>query len=218
MDLAPPVSVKLDLHPLLMLTKQVPPCGIPDPFEGGCGLDDVGEEQRHQDSLSRPRHGARIGSRTSEVERHPRIVTHNPGVVTGWDLVHHVGTDFELASIGQLHLEPAGERDAQVVVGAAVRPDRGLDINRPAPAGLHHHAADHDVVELVDLGPSAGEVRSDLVRLIQLLALEAGHLRRILPRRAGRAGGDARLQSREDRAHPRAQRAGGLSLAPGGGT
>ena len=34
---------------------------------------------------------------------------------------------------------------------------------------------DHDVVELIDLGPPAGEVRANLIRTFELLVLESGH-------------------------------------------
>ena len=158
-----------------MPREQVAPSLVADALQGGGRLHDVGEQQRDQDPLAGPRRRSRVGARAGKIERHPCLVAHDPGFVTGRNLVDLVRAYVELRAILQLDVQDTGQSEPHVMVRAALRPDRRSDIDGPSPARFHDHPPDHDVVELKDLRAPPRQVWANLIRVLELLVLEAGH-------------------------------------------
>ena len=113
------------------------------------------------------------------------LVADDPAVVTGRDLEDHAWSDLA----GRAVLEPVAESpldaDADVVVLAQVSTRDGPDVLHPVPAGLEHHPADHDVVEVVDVDPPERR-RAGLVGSLERLRQETSHGSVLTPRASAR--------------------------------
>ena len=119
-----------------------------------------------------------------------RLVADDPAVVAGRDLEDHARADLAGRAVLQPVAEPPRDADADMVVLAQARARDGLDVLHPVPAGLEHHPADHEVVEVVDVD-APERCRADLVGILERLRLETGHLS-ILAQRV-HAGRDRRI-------------------------
>src|SRR6267378_2546587 len=75
------------------------------------------------------------GSRR-QVERHDRLVTHDPGIVPRLDHPHVASDVLLLAAVVASHVDASGRHDALVEHLAAVAADDRLHVLRPAPARL----------------------------------------------------------------------------------
>ena len=155
--------------------QHVAPCGVPDPFQRRRRIHDVGEENGREDALARPfrRDAERPGTRP--LQGHPRVVTHDPRVVTRWDLVDRVRQDVELVPVVGHDMHHPGDRVAEVVELAGRRSRHRRHVRRPSPA-RHVRGAPHDgLVELEDLGAAMRE-RPQLVRRGEGAGLQAWHV------------------------------------------
>src|SRR5687768_5768912 len=89
---------------------------------------DVGHEQRGHDTVVVATLVARERGAGLAVDRYPRLVTVDPGVMPGRDLVELVRLDKQLSAIAHLDAARPGDRVADVVVlaplGAGDRFDR----------------------------------------------------------------------------------------------
>ena len=94
-------------------------------------------------SIMLPRDTERPHAR--EIEGHERLLTDDPGIVSGRDLEGRLGPDLELTAVRHPDMEATGQRDPDMVVLAKLRPGDVLDLLGPVPAWAEDHAPDDDV-------------------------------------------------------------------------
>ena len=86
-----------------------------------------------------------------KVDRYPGCITHDPGVVPGWDLEDVSWADLELRAVGHLHSQMTLQRYPKVMVLTRFGTGDRLDVDGPAPTRLIRHPPDDDIVELHDV-------------------------------------------------------------------
>jgi hypothetical protein len=111
----------------------------------------------------------------AEVDRHTRLVTNDPRIVTWLDRGNVARADLALLSAARLHPHAARQAVQQMRGLAAVGPCNRLDVLRPSPAGLEGPVQDrmscdvhHRCVALACEGPR-------LVGLCDVLDLKVSH-------------------------------------------
>ena len=157
--------VQLDPHCLVVSGEQLFPGGISQPNGHLRGVDDVGDEQGHNEALARL---GRLGPavHAGELDRHKRFVADHPRVVPRRDLERLAGAkNPSRAGVG-FDLHCAFEDNALVMVLAAGRPGHRLHVLGPAPSRLVDEAGNVRLAEKHDLH---GHERKpdELVRLVK---------------------------------------------------
>ena len=146
-----------------------------------------------------------------ELDRVPRLVADDPGVVARRDLIGVAGHDVHLGPVVHLDVQRGRRsRTRRGGSGTSRSADERLDVMRPAPARLADEAADGRLVELDDVDPAVLEA-ADLVRRREAPALESRHDRIVRNQRAGWLD-----LTDEGRPRPRARRPGRYAVPIGG--
>ena len=134
--------------------------------------------------------GLGVGS-DAGVQQHAGLVTHDPGVVARFDQHDVPGADRQLGAVVVPHRHLPREAHAGVPGLAALGPGDGLDVLRPAPAGLEDAAAEGEVAQGDDVHVAVSLEGTGLVRGVDVaLPLERrGHASssQLVPRRRQRS-------------------------------
>src|SRR5207245_9537718 len=99
-------------------------------------IDDVGEDDRGENSFVACLPILAVRPHRLEVDRNPGLVADHPGIMPWRDLEHVSRADLELRAVGHLYSEAPGQRDPDVVVLTGLCACDGFDVHRPAPPGL----------------------------------------------------------------------------------
>jgi len=108
------------------------------------------------------------------VDERDGLVTHYPGVMTGREVCHGAGSDFELLPV--LHLDVQRPGGVVLEVGRLAPPRAGdrLDVDRPTPPRVQHEPADYAAIHVQDLRLTMVEA-SDLIRSSEVPVLGLCH-------------------------------------------
>ncbi len=158
----------------VVAAQEILPGSVAHPLEHGRRVDDVSEEDRRDDPFAGTLRPDAHEVRARPLDRHPRLVTDHPGVMSGRDLEDRIGRDVERLPIVHADMQDAGDRVPEVVDLAAWGAHRGCEIHGPSPAGAPVRPSDGRLGEADDLSVPLGK-GADLVGGGEALDLESGH-------------------------------------------
>jgi hypothetical protein len=142
LHLSPAEALDLSTQRLVVLGQQQPPPGVTEPVERLRRPGQVGEDDGREDAIGDLLWRLREEPTAGPVNRYPRLVADDPGVVTGRYLESIATHDIQRGAVGHLDMQMPGHHVPDVVHLAALSTDDWLDMLRPTPAWLEYGPPD----------------------------------------------------------------------------
>ena len=156
LHLAPAEALELDPRRLEVIREKLSPACVAEAHRDRGRVDEIGEEQRGEDTAANARRETGPGSDPAPLDLHALFVADRVPVVSGRDVEHVPRPELGLRAVGERDSEPTGDDDAEVARLAPLAADGRLHVDRPAPAGLGDQLGDREIAELDDASPMFG--------------------------------------------------------------
>ena len=117
-----------------VIGQEVLPGSISDGRRPARAVDDIREQHGHQHPVQVPDGQPALDPTPGQANEW--FVPHDPRVVARWNVDDIQRPGLDLGPVAKVNPQPPAEHHADVVDLAPLRPDYGLDVGAPPPAGL----------------------------------------------------------------------------------